>query len=131
MLIGEISKKSGLSKDTLRHYESLGLIHSKPKQAGSRVYRDYDDDTFERLSLVAFAKRLHAGLRETAELMNRAMSDTITREERADIMAKKIREIDAKIEDLRNARAELVELFARPDKEYVDARLKELGLWLE
>ena len=71
------------------------------------------------------------GIVSESMLLGPQMYRAFTREERADIMAEKIREIDAKIEDLRNARAELVELFARPDKEYVDARLKELGLWLE
>ena len=82
MLIGEIAKRSGLSKDTLRHYEALGLIHSTSRQAGSRVYRDYDARTLERLSLVAFAKLLGLRLREMVEPLDRALSNESTAAER-------------------------------------------------
>lgn len=58
MLIGTLSRISGLSKDTIRHYEVLGLLRSTPRQAGSRVYRDYADDSLERLELIALGKRL-------------------------------------------------------------------------
>ena len=32
MLIGELAKVSGLSKDGIRHYEAMGLIASAPRQ---------------------------------------------------------------------------------------------------
>jgi len=131
MLIGEIVRKSGLSKDGIRHYEALGLLHSRPVQAGSRTYRDYDDTTFERLALIALAKRLHFSLKELAEPLDLILSDKVTREDRAARLAEKLAEIDAKIADLQAAREELVAIVARPDKDYVDARLKALGLWIE
>lgn len=131
MLIGEIARRSGLSKDGLRHYEALGLIHSTPRRAGSRTYRDYDETTLERLALVALGKRLGFSLREMAEVLDRILSDTISREERAARLAAQLQRIDARIADLKAARAELVEIVARPDKDYVDTRLKALGLWLE
>ena len=131
MLIGEVARRSGLSKDTLRHYESLGLIHSSPRRAGSRIYRDYDDTTLERLSLIAFAKMLGSTLRELADPINRALSDESTEGERAALFLDKIREIDARIAHLQQARQELVALARRPNKDYVDGRLKELGLWIE
>lgn len=130
MLIGEVARRAGLSKDSIRHYEDLGLIHSTPRQAGSRTYRDYDDSTLGRLSLVALAKRLGFSLREVAEYLDRIVSDEISREERAARLAAHLTVIDARIADLQAARAELVEIVARPDKEYVDSRLKALGLWV-
>ena len=60
MLIGEIVRKTGLSKDTIRSYEAIGLLHSSPRQAGSRIYRDYDDQTYERLAIIAMAMPLSA-----------------------------------------------------------------------
>lgn len=131
MLIGEIAKRSGLSKDGIRHYEALGLIHSSAVQAGSRSYRDYADDTLERLSLIALGKRLGLSLKEQAEYLDRILADEISREDRAARLAEHLTVIDARIADLQAARAELVELVARPDKDYVDQRLKQLGLWVE
>jgi len=131
MLIGELSKLSGLSKDGLRHYEALGLIHSTPREAGSRVYREYDDSTLERLSIIALARRLHIPLKDLASVLDKILADEISREGRAALMAEQIAAVDRKIADLQDARAELVGLLSQPDKEYVDARLKALGLWLK
>lgn len=131
MLIGEVAKKSGLSKDGIRYYESLGLIHSKPVTAGTRTYRDYDDTTLERLSIIALAKRLHTRLAEMPEVLDRLMEDTISREERSALMWEKIAEVDAKIEELINARNLLARIAENPDKPFVDEQLKALGLFIE
>jgi MerR family copper efflux transcriptional regulator len=130
MMIGALAKITGLSKDGLRHYEALGLIHSRPKRAGSRSYRSYDDTTLERLALIALGKRLHFPLREIAQLLNRLMADEISRAERSAVLMNKVAQIDAQIADLQAARSELLALAATPDKEVVDVRLREMGLAL-
>lgn len=131
MLIGEVAKKSGLSKDGIRHYESLGLLHSRPIQAGSRTYREYDDTTLERLMIISLAKRLHFSLKELVDPLNQILSDTISREERAAGLAEKVKEIDVKIAELTVARDLLKILVENPDKSFVDTKLKEMGLWIE
>lgn len=131
MLIGEIAKKSGLSKDGIRYYESLGLIHSKPITAGSKIYRDYDDTTFERLSIIALAKRLHFQLSELPEALDRILSDTISREERSAVLKAKVAEVDVKIAELQAARNLLADIADNPDKSFVDVELKRMGLWIE
>ncbi|MCF2870501.1 MerR family transcriptional regulator [Octadecabacter sp. G9-8] len=131
MMIGELAKRSGLSKDGLRHYEALGLIHSSPVAAGSRTYRIYDDTTLERLSLISLAKRLGFKLRELTESLDRLFSDTVSREERAQIISEKVAEVDIKIEELTAARDLLAAFIVTPDKEFMDEMLKDMGLWLE
>lgn len=131
MFIGELAKRSGLSKDGIRHYESLGLLHSEPIQAGSRIYRKYDETSLERLSIIALAKRLHFSLKELAEPLDRLLDEAISRKERSEILAQKVREIETEIERLKEARRELIAIVAKPDKDYVDQRLKVLGLWLD
>ena len=131
MLIGEVVKRSGLSKDTIRHYESLGLLHSTPRQAGTRRYRDYDDTTLERLSLIAFGKQLQMSLREMVEPMNRALSNTSTTDERRAFALEKVAQIDARIAALQAARAELLGLADDPEKHLADRRMKALGHWIE
>jgi DNA-binding transcriptional MerR regulator len=130
MMIGALAKITGLSKDGLRHYEALGLIHSRPKRAGSRSYHSYDDTTLERLALIALGKRLHFPLREIAQLLNRLKADEISRAERSAVLMNKVAQIDAQIADLQAARSELLALAATPDKEVVDVRLREMGLAL-
>lgn len=131
MLIGEVATKSGLSKDGIRYYESLGLLHSKPIRAGSKTYRDYDDTTLERLSMIALAKQLHFKLREMPEALDRILSDTITREERSALIMVKVEQVDVKIEKLIAARNLLAEFAGEPEKPFVDEKLKQMGLWLE
>ena len=128
MLIGEVAKRAGLSKDGVRHYETLGLITSTPRRAGSRLYRDYDATTLERLALIRLGKRLHFGLRDIAEMLDRLMKDQISRAERSEVMRQKVAQIEAQITDLRRAQAELIMLAERPDKEVVDAYLQRIGL---
>jgi len=131
MLIGELVKICGLSKDTLRYYEDMGLIHSKPVQAGSRRYRDYDPTTLERLAMIALGKRMQFSLREIAAVLDGIINDQTTRAERRALMLAQIEQVTAKIADLEDVKRQL-ELFAeRPDKEVVDAHLKAIGLWYE
>ncbi|MEW1658685.1 MerR family transcriptional regulator [Streptomyces sp. NPDC093707] len=44
MLIGELSRRTGVSERLLRYYERMGLIHSERRANG---YRDYDEGTVE------------------------------------------------------------------------------------
>lgn len=104
MLIGELVRITGLSKDGLRYYEDLGLIHSKPIKAGTRVYRDYDDKTLERLALIGLGKRMHFSLREIATALDRIVNDQTTREERRGFMLAQIAQVDAQIADLQDVK---------------------------
>lgn len=131
MLIGDVARRSGLSKDGLRHYEALGLIHSTPRRAGSRTYRDYDDSTLMRLSLIALGKRLNFSLKEMAEVIDGLIDETMPLAERQRRMAAKLVEVDARITDLTRARAELAEILAQPDKTFVNPKLRDLGLMLD
>ena len=80
---------------------------------------------------IALAKRLQFSLRELAEPLDLLMADAVTREDRAAMLAEKVAQTDARIADLRAARAELVRIVADPEKTYVDRRLKALGLWID
>ena len=131
MLIGEIVRKTGLSKDTIRSYEAIGLLHSSPREAGSRIYRDYDDQTYERLAIIAMAKRLQFSLKELVAPIDRLLSDNITRGERAAIMREKIAEVDQRIAELQSAKLDLIRFAEEPEKDIAQSRMKELGLWYE
>lgn len=55
MRIGELARQSGLSIDTLRFYEKIGLIRPPARDAGGR--RDYDPEV---LVWVTFLGQLNA-----------------------------------------------------------------------
>lgn len=131
MLIGELVKITGMSKDGLRYYEEMGLIHSRPLKAGTRSYRDYDDTTLDRLGLIALGKRMHFSLRDIAAVLDRIVSNQTTAEERRGYILAQIEEVDAKIADLRDVKKQLLLFAERPEKEVVDAHLKEIGKYFE
>lgn len=131
MLIGEVAKRAGLSKDTIRHYEALGLLHSTPKRAGTREYRDFDNTTLERLSMIAFAKRMQIPLRTMVDPINRALSNQSTATERAAFAQKCIEDVETRIAELQMIRVELIEFAKHPVKPHAEARMKALGLWIE
>lgn len=130
MLISKLCRASGLSKDTIRHYEALGLLHSTPRRAGSRIYRDYGDDSFERLELIALAKRLKFSLREIGPGLDDLLNDRIDADERSARLRKKLVELDAEIAAMQQARDELARFVDAPHKDHADRRLQELGLSL-
>ena len=80
MRIGELCRQAGVSKELVRHYESLGLISSSSVQAGSRVYREFDEQALNRLYLVQKAKNMGLTLKQIKPLLdaflNYDMSDT-------------------------------------------------------
>ena len=47
MLIGELSRKTGLTKDTIRFYEKLGLITAGERQAGTRLYKEFSEEMLQ------------------------------------------------------------------------------------
>ncbi len=67
MRIGELARDSGVSIDTIRYYERLGLLPPPARQPSG--YRRYDADDIQRLSFIRRAKALGFGLDEIAELL--------------------------------------------------------------
>lgn len=60
MRIGALSALTGLSRDTIRFYEKHGLIGSAASTSASNSYRDYSEETAERLRMITDARQ--AGL---------------------------------------------------------------------
>ena len=56
MRIGELVKRTGLSRDTIRFYEKHGLIASEASGEDSNDYRDYPDALVERLEMIVAAR---------------------------------------------------------------------------
>ena len=69
MLIGEISKKTELSRDTIRFYEKRGLIKVESSVSEFNNYKEYTEDTLRRLLLIKKTKRFGFTLNEISELL--------------------------------------------------------------
>lgn len=64
--IGELSKHTGVSERSLRHYEEKGLLASKRLANG---YRDFDETTIEQVKLIQMYLQLGLNLEETARML--------------------------------------------------------------
>lgn len=69
MLIGELSKRTGLSRDTIRFYEKKGLIRLSGGERAKNNYKDYPESVFDRLTLIKTIKALGFTLHEIDQFM--------------------------------------------------------------
>ena len=100
MLIGELAKKTGLSKDTIRFYEQLGLIAASDRQAGSRTYKEFSVETIERLLLINQGKLLGFTLNEMKQLIDASIDGLLPTEEKVNITKCKLKQVNEKIRQL-------------------------------
>jgi DNA-binding transcriptional MerR regulator len=114
MRIGELAHTAGVSATTLRYYESIGLM-PEPERASSG-YRDYGADAVERLHFVRDAQAAGLSLAETREILDMKASGQSTCEHTRALVDKHLTDIDAQIESLFAAKAELTQLARRADQ---------------
>lgn len=69
MLIGELSKRSGFSRDTIRYYEKLGLITVGMGRRSDNGYKNYALDVLEHLHQVSRLKECGFTLPEIQRLL--------------------------------------------------------------
>ena len=102
MLIGELSRLTGFSRDTIRFYEKEGLIKVGRKQRKENNYKDYSEDILRRLLIIKKLKGFGFTLNETADLLvmieeNMAFCNVVN--EKVEV---KVKMIDEKIKELEN-----------------------------
>jgi DNA-binding transcriptional MerR regulator len=102
MLIGEIAKMTGLSKDGIRHYEELGLISSIPRRAGSKTYRDYDPSVLDTIEQIRGAQHfLGLSLKEIGHLLKTISDSPPTKKQTIQFLEERLVVIRGKIASLR------------------------------
>jgi DNA-binding transcriptional MerR regulator len=65
--IGELARASGVSTDTLRHYEQKGVLRAQRADNG---YREYVADSLERVQLIRKALAIGFTLAELREVLH-------------------------------------------------------------
>ena len=108
MLIGEIVRQTGLSRDTIRYYERLGLLSAGGRPAPANNYKDYPASAVLRLGLIQQAKNLGFSLAEIAEGLNLLTDTGLSDREAAGRIAEKLAVIDAKMQALAAMRTRLL-----------------------
>jgi DNA-binding transcriptional MerR regulator len=115
---GQLAKLTGVSSDTLRHYERIGVL--PPPARAANGYREYPAEALERVLLVRRALFIGFTLDELAQFLRmRDRGEAPCRQVRA-LAAAKLDAIETQIRDLMALREELRGLL----QEW-DARLAE------
>ena len=70
LLIGTLAAQANTTKDTVRHYDELGLLKSRKRQAGSRLYTEFHPECIERIELIKSAQAIGFTLIEIKDSLN-------------------------------------------------------------
>lgn len=105
MKIGELARTTGVKVETIRFYETEGVL--PPAARTDANYRIYDQAHLDRLSFVKRSRDLGFTLDQVRTLLGLADDATAPCAEVDAITATHIAEIDRKIADLQTLRAEL------------------------
>lgn len=108
MLIGELSTRSGLSRDTIRFYEKHGLISVSRKNRRENNYKDYPEDVLNRLLSIKLIKGFGFTLNETSDLLDLIEVNQATCNNVEGKIRSKIELLDSKIQELINIRTMLI-----------------------
>ena len=129
ILSGELARQCGVSADTIRHYERLGLIPAAVR--GSNGYRRFPREAAARVALIRRALAIGFSLAEVARIVaQRDSGETPCRGVRA-LAAEKLAELDRRIAEMQAAREELGRIVAEWDARLAVTRDGEPALLLE
>jgi MerR family mercuric resistance operon transcriptional regulator len=106
---GKLATLTGCNIETIRYYESIGLI-PEPRRTGSG-YRNYDDEHLRRLNFIQRARELGFSSDQIQGLLD--LTDATGNHTRADVKSltqSHIDEIALKIRDLQKIKRRLTQI---------------------
>jgi len=98
--IGQIAEETGLSIQTIRYYESLGLLPAPLRSESG--YRKYDEAYLEHINFIKNAKEFGFSLDEMKELVRLKSSNSSLGKEVKDLIKAKMAELAEQIKNLEN-----------------------------
>lgn len=120
MRSGELAKRAGVSTDTLRHYERLGLLPPPARTAGN--YRDYSAQAVARVALIRNALAAGFTLKELSGILKVRDQGGIPCHEVLRLAAEKVAALGRRIAELTAYRAQLELVLT-----HWDNRLRQAG----
>jgi DNA-binding transcriptional MerR regulator len=118
LTVNGVIKASGLSRETLRYYEKMGLLN--PQRQATNGYRVYTADDLERLEFIFRTKKAGFTIRKIRELLDLKKSVKATCRLGRDMANKQIQLVDERIAALEDVRAILADFAKKCEKEGLD-----------
>lgn len=111
LYIGDLAHLTGLNTNTIRYYESQGLVF--PAERSSSGYRLYSDSDADRLRFIQKAKALGLSLTEIKDILDHQADGASPCSRVAAFLDQKIVEVDRRLRELSAFKDELVTLRRR------------------
>ena len=108
MKIGQLSKLSGFSTDTIRWYEKIGLIHLDKKDRYPNNYRNYGNEVLEQLLQIKQIKSFGFTLNEIKEMQLLQKHELLNCQSTKPILEHRLTDIENKIAELQIVRQKLI-----------------------
>jgi DNA-binding transcriptional MerR regulator len=96
MLIGEVARQAEVSRDTVRLYTRLGLVPCQSRQAGSRLYADYDESAVTLIKGIKIAQSIGFTLSELGPIAAAYTAGSLDDSQQRKLLAAKLDQIDDK-----------------------------------
>lgn len=109
MLINKLSKLSGLSRDTIRFYEKVGLIKTIQVKRLLNMYKDYSSEALEQLLVIKDLKESGFTLNEIKDMAHLYSMDSHSCSDNVPKIKAKLQDVDTKISALKKMRTKLAE----------------------
>ena len=93
LLIGTLARQANTTKDTVRHYDQLGLLKSRKRQAGSRLYTEFHQECVERIELIKSAQAIGFTLTEIKNSLDDYYDGNLGINEQLDLTVQKLKQV--------------------------------------
>ena len=103
--IGDVTRLTGLSADTLRYYEKIRLL--RPVSCSASGIRTYDDRDLSGLRFIQRAKAMNFSLEQISRLLEMREDPQHARVEVRELTHQKLQEVESHIRELETLRKEL------------------------
>jgi Cd(II)/Pb(II)-responsive transcriptional regulator len=111
MRIGELARRAGVEKQTIRYYEREGLLEAPARTASG--YRTYGPQHLERLNFVRHCRSLDMSLAEVKRLIDLAGNASVSCDEVDELVRNHLERVRAKRAALEALEAQLSSLSAQ------------------
>jgi len=105
MVISEVSEKYGMTQDTLRYYERVGLLPPVPRKPNG--IRDYDDYSCGWIEFIHCMRNAGVPVEVLVEYVQLYQQGSKTKEARKALLREELKRLDDRIANLQATRERL------------------------
>ena len=120
LLIGQLATLANTTKDTIRHYDELGLLKTRKRQAGSRLYTEFHPECVERIELIKGAQAIGFKLTEIKNGLNDYYDGTLDIDEQRQVIQEKLEQSKRQQLNLQVVIKQLTQRLARLEQMKLD-----------